>query len=425
MKYGWRIALGLGLQLPATLLADQFHANNLILGERAMGLGGAFCAISDDASAIIYNPAGIGFALSNDISGSANAFYKKEIRYKKAIGSNDFVEKSGGTLAPFFGGMQRLENVSKGLAFAFGLYTLDSEIKDQNDLVEDIVLSDTRNLKRFHRTSNIRGSTTGAGIAAAKRVHANVSVGLSLSLLTIDELVQDYQDVIYDDTSSADDSTFLQANYRTRLKASALESGLGVQAAMGSWTLGLSAKLRTLMSDSWDISLDQRSYDSRVSATIDNSSFLDEIKGVLGEMPSEARMGVAWYPNPEFLWSFDIAYRSAAKSEKAPTIFNREAIANFHTGFEYYVSPSVPVRLGLFTNYDSTKKIDKTQSKQADHVDYIGQSLFLGWVQPNSQISGGVIYQTGKGEAQKLASTAVQEVEAYSITAALSATHLF
>ena len=38
---------------------------------------------------------------------------------------------------------------------------------------------------------------------------------------------------------------------------------------------------------------------------------------------------------------------------------------------------------------------------QQDHIDYMGYSLFFAWVQPNSQISIGAVYQDGKGEAQK------------------------
>ena len=79
-----------------------------------MGLGGAFGAVADDASAIIYNPAGLGFALSNDLSGSANAFYQRNVRYKKALGTKDFEEKSSGTLAPFFGGLQKLDHLLPG-----------------------------------------------------------------------------------------------------------------------------------------------------------------------------------------------------------------------------------------------------------------------------------------------------------------------
>ena len=55
--------------MAVTAQADQFHYHNLLIGPRAMGLGGAFGAVADDASGIYYNPAGLAFALSNDISG--------------------------------------------------------------------------------------------------------------------------------------------------------------------------------------------------------------------------------------------------------------------------------------------------------------------------------------------------------------------
>ena len=67
------LLLTLGFLMDYAVYADQYHYHNIILGDRAMGLGGAFVGVSDDASGVYYNPAGLGFALSNDISGSANA----------------------------------------------------------------------------------------------------------------------------------------------------------------------------------------------------------------------------------------------------------------------------------------------------------------------------------------------------------------
>ncbi len=398
------------------LRADQFHWNNLVVGERAMGLGGAFCAVADDASAIIYNPAGIAFALSNDVTGSANAFYKKQVTYKKALGTKDFVERSGGTLAPFFGGMQKMDSLTKGLAFAFGLYTIDSELKDQDDTISNL-----GSLDRFHRTANIRSSTTGAGAAVAKRFGSNFSAGLSLSVITIDELVQEYQDVSYTNQS------YLSQNFRTQLSGSGLDAGLGVQYALGTWSLGLVVKLRHLLSDSYDVGLDRRTNrdDTGNPGTIEVSQVDQKIEGALGALPTEVRAGVAWFPTTDLLWTFDLIYEGQAKSEKLPTIYNRQAVTNFATGAEYYITPSIPLRVGTFTNYDARPKLVKGKTGQLDHVDYLGQTLFLGWVQPNSQVAGGLIYQGGKGEAQKVQSEKIQTVEAQSYTFAISATHSF
>ena len=94
MRNSWRLIL-IGCGIWSTQVsADQYHYHNLIVGERAMGLGGAFSAVADDASGVIYNPAGLGFALSSDISGSANAIYSKKTVYKKTIANDDFTEES-------------------------------------------------------------------------------------------------------------------------------------------------------------------------------------------------------------------------------------------------------------------------------------------------------------------------------------------
>ena len=193
MKNLIRVAALFSLSLPA--YGDIFHYNNLLVGERAMGLGGAFTAVSDDASGMLYNPAGIAFAISNDISGSAQAYYQRKILYKKTIGQDSFTEKSSANTAPFFGGLQKVDDIIPGMAVAFGIFNLDSELKNQNDQIENESLG----LQRFHRTANIRAGTAGGGLAVGKRVLPGLAIGLSLNYINIDELIQEYQNVAYTD----------------------------------------------------------------------------------------------------------------------------------------------------------------------------------------------------------------------------------
>ncbi|MDH5258366.1 MAG: hypothetical protein OEX07_10165, partial [Gammaproteobacteria bacterium] len=42
-----------------TALADQYHYNNVLIGNRASGMAGAYVAVSDDPSGLYYNPSGI------------------------------------------------------------------------------------------------------------------------------------------------------------------------------------------------------------------------------------------------------------------------------------------------------------------------------------------------------------------------------
>jgi long-chain fatty acid transport protein len=413
MRKSWSlIVIGSGL-LGTQVKADQFHYHNLVVGERAMGLGGAFSAISDDASGVVYNPAGLGFALSSDISGSANAIYSKKTVYKKTIADDDFTEESSGTLSPFFGGLQKLDTTMQGLAVAFAMYSLDSELKDQDDIIENI-----GTLQRFHRTSNIRSNSTGYGVAAAKRLSGNFSLGVALSWIVIDELVQEYQDVQY--TTGG----FLAQNIRTHLTASGLDSALGAQYAVGTLSFGLTMRLRNLVSEHYevggDVSTNIASGNTPGETVRANTD--DKIKEPLKELPTEVRAGVAWFPSAVFLWSFDVIHNTAAEGDN----FKREAVTNFATGTEYYITPSIPVRAGIFTNYDTRPEVESEKVNQPDHIDYMGYSLFFGWVQPNSQVAGGLVVQDGEGKAQKIGrSTNIQTVESRSYTFALSATHSF
>ncbi|WP_141731752.1 OmpP1/FadL family transporter [Oligoflexus tunisiensis] len=414
MRKSWRLIL-IGCGFWGTQgMADQYHYHNLVVGERAMGLGGAFSAIADDASGVIYNPAGLGFALSSDISGSANAIYTKKTVYKKTIANDDFTEESSGTLSPFFGGLQKLDDTMQGLAIAFAMYSLDSELKDQDDVIENI-----GSLQRFHRTSNIRSNTTGYGLGAAKRLSGNFSLGVSLSWIVVDELVQEYQDVQYANTG------FLAQNIRTHLTASALDSAIGAQYAVGTFSFGVVTRLRSLMAENYDYGQDNSTNlpagSSTPGDTVRGNADI-KFKTPLKDLPMEVRAGVAWFPSAVFLWSFDVIHNTAAEGD----IFKREAVTNFATGAEYYITPSIPVRTGIFTNYDTRPAVESGKVNQADHIDYMGYSLFFGWVQPNSQVAGGLVVQDGEGKAQKIGNSAnIQTVEARSYTFALSATHSF
>ena len=408
----------ISLSFASTSMADIFHYNNLLVGERAMGLGGAFTAVSDDASGIMYNPAGIAFAISNDISGSANAFYQRTITYKETIGQEDFIEKSNGNTAPFFGSLLKLDHIIDGLALAFGMVNLDSELKNQNDFIANESLG----LQRFHRTANIRAGTMGGGVAAALRIFSGTAIGIGVNVVTIDELVQEYQHVAYND------GRFLAQNIRTHLQVNTMEYSFGLQTAFGQLSLGTNVKVRTILSESYDSGMDQtKNFDdvftgSLAMLPVPIETFSNQTdKEPLKSLPWEVKVGMAWFASARLLLTADVSY--VAEAKEGSSQFDRNEVTNFATGAEYYITPSVPVRVGAFTNNDTRDEVEDDKSGQADHIDFVGTSLFFAWVQPNSQISLGTVYQVGEGKAQKTTGSATQDVEAESITFAFSATH--
>ena len=103
------------------------------IGDKATGLGGAYCAISDDPSGAYYNPAGLVFALENQISLSVNNYKFKRIIYKDIdIGSSteflQYDQKFSSFYPSFFGIVQSLGDFKIG----FTILNINNEIMDQD-----------------------------------------------------------------------------------------------------------------------------------------------------------------------------------------------------------------------------------------------------------------------------------------------------
>lgn len=442
------LIIGVLLSLGATTaLADQYHYNNFLMGDRAIGLGGAYTAIADDASGVVYNPAGIAFALSNDISGSANAYYRKWIRYRKTIGDQDFTENVEGTVPSFFGGINKLDRIIPGLVAGFGIYSTDNEVRNQNDFIGEYA---PLSLNRFHRTVTQRASTQHFAAIAGYRIGAGMSIGFGASYLLIDELVQEFQ------TSRQAKTGFTNAknsecttgfciatrtqNIREQLKAEAVQPIMGAQFAFSDFSFGLTIKYPISVKQNYeydgDFEFAELSRNSTGGAITSGSQCSNAIctgvttnatsaltnDGPLGTMPMEARFGAAWFANSRLLLSTDTIYHGAVTDAKVAS-YNKNSVIDYAFGGEFYMTPSLPLRIGAFTNNDARPKVDPAKAGQADHIDYMGVSTFLAWVQPSSQVSFGVVLQQGTGDAQKLGDTTVQKVDATAATLAFSATH--
>ena len=417
--------------------ADIFHYNNVLVGERAVGLGGAFTALADDASGLYYNPAGIAFAQSNDISGSGNAYYKKSTEYSNVVMEQDYTETASGMFAPFLGILNKLDRFVPGLVGAFAMYTSDTELLDQNDRWPDVVTGAAGTkasfLHGFHRVVQLRTTTSHIALGAGYRMSGRLSVGFGLRYTTISELSQDFQQsdsVIVDSAGGTYTITELKKRYsntRSSLEAKGLEPSFGVQMALGqSVSLGLSARKGAFVSQELtnaSDTLETLQDDPASSATITETASSVDIKlsNPLGKIPGEVRLGAAWFANPRLMACGDVSYYDPATN--SPAAYKRNAVLNYSAGAEYYVTPSVAMRGGFFTNNDSRPSLSTSKYTGGTNVDYKGGSLFAAYIQPNSQISLGAVVQSGAGKAQKvLGSTALTDVTSSITTFAFAAT---
>lgn len=109
----------LALLLPALVIlhtegarADPFHAQTLPLGQRAIGMAGAFVAVADDPSATYYNPAGLVWGSDNALSASLTltAFDKSTVEsgYRTTVGDSTLNHAQGASLPVFVAAAKHL-----------------------------------------------------------------------------------------------------------------------------------------------------------------------------------------------------------------------------------------------------------------------------------------------------------------------------
>ncbi len=428
--------------LSTSARADIYHYNNVLVGERAIGLGGAYTAVADDASGVYYNPAGIAFAQSNDISGSGNAFYKKSLNYKDVLGTQDYVEEASGTFAPFLGILNKLDRFIPGLVGAFAMYTSDTELLNQNDRwpLVGVSASSTQAtaLSGFHRTVQLRTSTSHIAIAAGYRMSGRLSLGFGLRTTMVDELSQDFQQSSVLTLNLATEKIIKAitqySNTRASLKATGVEPSFGAQMALGqAFTIGISMRKGTFLSQEYTQASDTLAITKEdatevtattvPSASSETPSTVDaKVSNPLGSLPGEVRFGAAWFASPKLLVSGDLSYYDPATDGKV-SFLKRQSVLNYAIGTEYYVTPSIAVRAGGFTNNDSRPNMVVGKSGQSGHIDFSGGSLFFAYIQPNSQISFGAVLQQGTGKSQKLAgSTRLEDVKGSLTTFGFAAT---
>jgi long-chain fatty acid transport protein len=410
--------------------ADMYHDNNIIPGTRAAGLGGAFTALGNDASGIVYNPAGLGFAESTNVSASVNAYNEKRTVHAKVLGGNDFKENSSGVVAPFFGGLKRAKDLGpfRGLAAGFAVAVPDTESQDQNDLVQN---RPDIHVIRYHRTQNMRGENMLALAGGAVNFGDLVGIGVGGGYRRVEERIQSYQDSklgVYvasegDGSGLPTGSRFISnisQNIRYHRRVESLEAIAGLRVVFGNsgFSLGASYVRTFLWAQLFDQSSEYLNFYTdeaggmlarRVSssaaatsaeeATSSKQSFY--YTDAIEFLPDRFRLGMAW-SNPAIgTLTFDGTYTGALVASLNQ--LERKAIWNLHAGVELTLLAPLVARYGAFTNNDAApgKGADRVTGR-GEYVNYIGQSASIGIHPSGVEYMLSATLQEGVGEAEKI-----------------------
>ena len=382
------------------LATTDFNYINDLIGGRATGLGGAYTAISDDPSGAYYNPAGLVFAFDNQISLSVNSYKNKNIKMDKAVSGEPYKQDIESFYPSFFGVVQSLGPLKIALTFL----NYNNEILDQADFFTNITAYDDSGNPypaTYNINYNITDNTLLGGISAAMFITDNLSIGVTGYAMRRSRQQIANQIITFDKTSV---TTYQLTNqYLTEL-VWGFTGTLGIQyMPANSLAIGLSMNKGVIMNHQLvsqiylkNESAGSNMYELNPDGTYKFTYKKSKTEYTDSELPYVFRGGVAWFPSKRFLLTGDVIYNRGAKYYQNVV----EDTLNYAAGMEVFVTSSFPVRVGFFTNFANTPKIDPNQYYQEMHVDLYGASLSLGWQTKNSSINLSGYLQYGKGDAQ-------------------------
>ncbi len=419
MKNGILSLAFVGICLTPCMRADEYHYKDVLIGERASGLGGAYVAVSDDPSGIFHNPAGIAFASDNYLSLSANAYNTGTQRYLNVFPGKDYTYRNQNFFPSIFGFTQSVGKNKIGIA----IMTPVADLIDQDDsITNDSNAADVRTLtRRFFR----QDTTYLAGPAWAREVSDSVSIGISLfGFYRIEKLI-DNQLIQID--PSGTNKYFIQNTSLERTQLGVIPK-LGVEwMPLPKWSFGLTVQKTYNVKGSGKfklLSTKATTGNAPVTPTGDfgNDMSLTGSDRVTSDViaPYAFSLGAAYFHDKQFLITAQADLYSAEKFPDYPV----RAVVNWSVGAEYFTYDWLALRLGFFSNNARSKPLVPGGTNQMPHVNLTGATFSGSLFRTNSSVTLGASYSWGTGQGQAIFNNpAVQTISQSALTVYLSGSY--
>ena len=397
-----RIALAATTALLGTAAyADIYHYNNILIGDRAAGMGGAYSAISDDPSGLYYNPAGIAYAAGASLNGSVNAYSSTFSEYKHVFGDKSWKRVSSGLIPNFFGLIQPFAGGMAG----FSVVVTDAVADDQDQHFSNFTPTGGEAVQDYYINFNNHDSTYNIGPSFAFKPRDDLAIGLSFY-----GHYRKKQFILNQQTFLASGQQRWTSDYRQTTE-------YGINPVIGlMWSplerlsLGLSLRKTVLLrSDSRNQQTDKQPSATSIPQPIIGTSTTQR------ELPLEIKLGGAYFANDRLLFSGDLSWDQSAGT--------RQAVANVALGAEFYLASQWALRAGMFTNMANTPTLSAARDNQLEHVDLYGGSFSVTNFTRNSSLSLGINGSLGHGQAQ--VSSGTQELQVWSLTTFIAASNSF
>ncbi len=400
--------------------ADQYHYINMLVGDRAAGLAGAYTAVSDDPTGLFYNPAGIVYSPGSSLTGSMNTYQESKTSYKNVLGGQYDWDRSSSTFLPnFFGMVQPMGAGTIGFSYAVP----NSIIEDQDQTFDNIATT-VGTANKFIINFNNTDNTYNFGPSYAYKLSPDLSIGATLYFHYRQQQRIANTILLY----NGDRYWY---NEYLEIEERGVKPILGVM-----WSPTEKISLGASVSQTSITSSTATSHQSCIGANGSTYTAADLCQNgnvinhqiiasdTEGEYPLTMNFGGAWFANDALMVSADMNYYEAYGTG----VDARDSVINLAIGSEYYLKPSLALRAGFYTDLANTPELQQgfTAYNQPDHVDLYGISASISHFTRNSSLTFGFTYNSGSGKAQiSSGSTVLQDVEMESIGVYIAASYAY
>lgn len=415
-------AAWLAVSAPASSTHGQaLYYRSIPIGERAVGLGGAFTGLANDPSATYYNPAGMTSGGRFELLGSFSSLLLSRTKIDDAFLSPntqaDFSKKTTATLPRFIGTVVRLGRAKHGRdhQFAIGYSTLEVSREIFGDTFSEINAADSTDIRIDDRYRD-----RWYGVSFAAQVTRPSSVGFSIFLAD--------QSLSYTESIGIASGGEFNPDNGLRIGGESLTTSGDV----GARAYHFVARLGWLheVNEQWSVGLmfqppgiplsQSGRFLRRVTTTFPNEDgtftlFDEDGAGGRLPIPFELTAGFSWRFNDTSLLTFDASVTGPVRAgrvvkvdtpdtiQRAGVYFSgdtrRRPVPNFAVGAEHRFN-KVVLASGFFTNFSAAPSVPAQSDDYSPfQVNLWGVSTAFGLDYNGYRFTVGTTAMVGPGNA--------------------------
>ena len=413
-----RVALLILASIPAVAASDEFHDKNLLVGDRAIGLGGGYVALSADPSGMFYNPAGI-VGATELTSASINAYVRSSTRYQNFFADGgSYTDTSSSIVPSYFGILRHYYWGTIGLSVAVPDFQSESQTNAGTLNLPILIQVGPNTFNQVNGTgttefsTDIDSSVYDIGLSIGEPLDDVSSVGFTLYGVYHTSRASRQINDAYSGADNQGDSSTVNVVQSTRITESiyGIKPQLGYKRSFGSqWTLG--AMLTK------ELSFD-RSYrvNSTVAETIQHvlsgnsqpTGFINTPPGTQVNSsasqayPWQLSLGATYAIDPSILTTVQADFYSKADGDRSANINNgtvqRRALINWTAGLELVCNSRLSVRYAAFSSYSNLSDLVANSGEQQTAVNLYGASAGATYKGGAHVFQAGIYYSRGEGK---------------------------